>query len=281
MPHSTAFFEEFVVENAVVDWLKNTFNALTDVKFATTEPDASVIFQNHIADLVVETWMGGRLYVYLLDKEPKVRDLKATLKENSRSGIGTLFMMDAPLLPRHDDVIKVDDWQSALFHLNDTWIYTYQCAQDQQWSIQQVHFTPTTYADMYKCWHFTDFAIEACVVRDREFNEGIKGRWVIGDLASPQYKRRINYERVNHRYHYNTKQTHETTAKVPTDQLMKYYEMLGLGRNASEKEVKGAFRRMALKVHPDVSALPRPEAERRIKELNEAYEYIKEHNGWR
>jgi molecular chaperone DnaJ len=61
---------------------------------------------------------------------------------------------------------------------------------------------------------------------------------------------------------------------------MAYYQMLGIERNASEKEVKKAFRMMALRVHPDVSALPRVEAERRIKELNEAYEYIKDYHGW-
>jgi DnaJ-class molecular chaperone len=35
-----------------------------------------------------------------------------------------------------------------------------------------------------------------------------------------------------------------------------------------------------MQVHPDVSALPRPEAARRFKELNKAYEYLKEVHGW-
>jgi curved DNA-binding protein CbpA len=35
-----------------------------------------------------------------------------------------------------------------------------------------------------------------------------------------------------------------------------------------------------MQVHPDVSALPRTEAERRIKLLNEAYEFIKSYHGW-
>ena len=41
--------------------------------------------------------------------------------------------------------------------------------------------------------------------------------------------------------------------------------MLGVERSASEKEVKTAFRRLAMNIHPDVSALPRQEAERRVK----------------
>jgi hypothetical protein len=261
--------------------LRDKFNTIADVKHATTEPDPSVIFQNHIADVVIETWMGGRLYVYLVDHEPKVRDLKATLKENSRCGIGTLFIIDIALLPTHESDTRVEDWQEALFQLNDLWVYAYQITEQGDVHIHQVHFTPTTYAEYYHCWHFTDFVLEACVVRERHFDNGIKGNWYIGDLASPQYKRRINYERQNQRFHYSTKQTKTPASVIATDKLTQYYEMLGLKLDASEKEVKHAFRMMALKVHPDVSALPRQESERRIKELNEAYEYIKEHHGWR
>jgi hypothetical protein len=263
----------------VVQRLRDTFNALPDVRIASTDPDPGQIFQHHSADLVVDTWMGGRLHVYLINHEPKVRDLKATLKENTRNSIGTLFLVDAALLPAEQESFKVADWQFALFHLNDSWIYTYQLDEHGHVQVRQVHFAPTPYADYYRVWHLNDFTIEACVVRQREYDDGIRGQWFIGDLASPQYKRRINYERVHQRYHYSTRQTREV-AQLPTDQLMKYYQMLGLERSASEKEVKRAFRMMALKVHPDVSALPRQESERRIKELNEAYEYIKEYHGW-
>ncbi|MEL6407888.1 MAG: DnaJ domain-containing protein [Chloroflexota bacterium] len=64
------------------------------------------------------------------------------------------------------------------------------------------------------------------------------------------------------------------------DRLEKYYKLLGVQRDSSEKEIKQAFRKMALQVHPDVSALPRHEANARIKELNEAYNYIKDFHDW-
>lgn len=35
-----------------------------------------------------------------------------------------------------------------------------------------------------------------------------------------------------------------------------YYEVLGVDKNASEKEIKMAFRRLAKKYHPDVSKEP-------------------------
>ncbi len=48
-----------------------------------------------------------------------------------------------------------------------------------------------------------------------------------------------------------------------------YYEILGVGRDASESELKGAFRRLARQYHPDVNDAP--DAEDRFKEINEAY----------
>ena len=48
-----------------------------------------------------------------------------------------------------------------------------------------------------------------------------------------------------------------------------YYEVLGVPRNASEDNLKSAFRNLARKVHPDVS--DDPKAEEKFKEINEAY----------
>lgn len=52
-----------------------------------------------------------------------------------------------------------------------------------------------------------------------------------------------------------------------------YYERLGLARDASETEVKKAFRRLARELHPDVNAHD-PEAEEKFKAAAEAYEVL-------
>jgi molecular chaperone DnaJ len=52
-----------------------------------------------------------------------------------------------------------------------------------------------------------------------------------------------------------------------------YYEVLGLSRDASEEDIKRAYRRLARKYHPDANPND-PEAEERFKELNEAYEVL-------
>lgn len=54
-----------------------------------------------------------------------------------------------------------------------------------------------------------------------------------------------------------------------------YYEVLGLPRNATEAELKQAYRRLAMKFHPDRNPGD-PEAEAAFKEVKEAWEVLKE-----
>src|SRR5260221_7241210 len=52
-----------------------------------------------------------------------------------------------------------------------------------------------------------------------------------------------------------------------------YYESLGVPRNASDADIKKAFRKLARQYHPDV-AKDKKKSEEKFKEINEAYEVL-------
>ena len=52
-----------------------------------------------------------------------------------------------------------------------------------------------------------------------------------------------------------------------------YYEVLGVERSATDEEVKRAYRKLAVKFHPDKNP-DDPHAEEKFKELGEAYDVL-------
>src|SRR5579862_3617253 len=53
-----------------------------------------------------------------------------------------------------------------------------------------------------------------------------------------------------------------------------YYQVLGVPKNAAEKDIKSAYRKLARKWHPDANPNNAKEAEEKFKEISEAYEVL-------
>jgi molecular chaperone DnaJ len=56
--------------------------------------------------------------------------------------------------------------------------------------------------------------------------------------------------------------------------VSEFYALLGVARDATEAEIKKAYRKLAMEYHPDRN--PAPEAEARFKEITEAYEVLRD-----
>ena len=267
------------VPHPAAEDIKRRFRAIQDVKSATTKPDDHLTFRSREADVIVETWMNSRLYIYMVERAPKPRQIKAILKQNSGASIGTLFLVRCELLPGDGYCGKLQDWQDDLRALNLGAIHAYDAAGDEI-AILQVNLDETAQRGIFNVWHTRDFPCDAVSVRRRDVPGRIKGSWAIGDIASPRFKRRINEERARRRFHYRTREL-QGSAASPAERINAAYLALEIEVGAGQEAVKEAFRKLARQYHPDVSAHEKDEAERRFKEVKSAYDQIKSHRRWR
>ena len=53
-----------------------------------------------------------------------------------------------------------------------------------------------------------------------------------------------------------------------------YYEVLGVDKNADEAKIKKAYKRLAMKFHPDRNTDDKANAEAKFKEVRKAYDII-------
>lgn len=258
--------------------IASRFREVQDVKSASTRRAAGLTVLSYEPEIVVETWMNSRLYVYMIDRAPKSRTLKAILKQNSRASIGSLFLIDLSLLPGDGYCGRIQGWQDDLRVLNAGAIHAFGFGQSEV-RLAQVNLDETTQRNEFVVWHTRDFPFDAVSVRRRDCQTNIRGSWIIGDIASPKFKRRISEERAQQRFHYRTRRTQPADA-TSTEQISAAYLALEIEVGAGQEAVKEAFRKLAREYHPDVSAHEKGKAEQRFKEVKSAYDRIRSHRRW-
>ena len=266
------------MSRALAEAIRLRFANVQDVKFASARLDASLSSLTHEPDIAIETWMNSRIYLYLCGSAPKSRGIKAILKQNSKASIGSLFLVDSSLLPADGYCGKLQVWQDDLRALNLGAIQAYEWREGELRMIQ-VNLDETPQRNIFTVWHTRDFPLDAVAVRRRDYQTNIRGSWAVGDITSPQFKRRISDERAQQRFHYRTRGT-EALDVPGAGQISAAYLALEIEVGAGQEAVKEAFRKLARQYHPDVSQHETAEAERRFKEVKSAYDRIKSHRRW-
>ena len=273
-------------------WLADRFLAIDSVRSARVSSDG----------VAIHTWSGVIINTHVAAKPLKTRAIKRIVQENTRIGIGTLFLVDAEIVPDDGSRVVPDDGLTALHALFKDSVYTYR-QQDGDIRIGQVHFKAFNRSDEREVWYGPDLLVRhlPCYRVWVNAPQAIKGNWLIANFGTEAFWKQADYsagrDAFRRQQRHSSGETKYYTwssgwgdaagqgyttpaAPPPPSELDRSYQQLGLARTASDDEVKAAFRRLAREVHPDVSDLPKAEAEARFKLIYAAYSYIKAANGW-
>lgn len=260
-------------------------------------------------DIQAMTWSSLLINIYLFDHLEKARAIKRLVSENTRVGVGTLCLIDADIVPADGDRLTPDDMLTACHALFKDKLYTYRM-EGATPKIGQVHFKAFGRGDEREVWYGPDLDIRnlPCYRVTVPAPSTIKGDWLIAGFGTSAFWKTADYTagRDAFRQQQRTGYTRRATwgaSGWPGENYAEYdranaeaerermgvpvetrldacYRQLGVGRGASYDEVKAAFRKLARELHPDVSTLPKPEAEARFRTINEAYSYIRSAQGW-
>ncbi len=278
-------------------WLKGELEALVSVQRCLLGQSASVGMRVREPDLTVLMWTGVRVHIYILMEEIKSRTIKSIIQADTGIGISSLFIVAPHLLPPDHSLLTPPDWLMAIHTLTHERIYSY--AANGEPHLLQLHFEPTGITEQRRVMYGPAAAIHQLrYSRVTIRQSSIKGFWMVADFGNvpfwkddtaryqppprPQYgSRRVHQQERPASHHTRHSQSQPPAPPPPVrSRLELSYELLGVELSATRDEVKSAFRRMALKLHPDVSDLSKAEAEARFKALAEAYEYIKAEKKW-
>jgi DnaJ-domain-containing protein 1 len=272
-------------------WLKKQLEALVSVQRCSFTATSSLIARAHEPDLIVFMWTGVRIHIYIVTEPYKPRAIKTIIQADTNHGIGSLFIVNPAILPRHDEFLKPEEWLLAICALTRERIYTYKATQD---GLLSLRFEQIGLSENYRAVYDAPVVIRQLsysrvTVRPR----AVKGFWIIADFGSESgwkkqapvkdyYPPRSSQSTRQSSANSHSENNHrEIPPEPPTKtRLESAYELLGVKPDATREEIKSAFRKQAFLVHPDVSELEKPEAEARFKALTEAYEMIKSANDW-
>lgn len=277
------------------EWLKLQLDKTISVQ--------TTLLNTRHADLVVLCWSGVKIHLYMIDEAINTRAIKRTLQDNTETGVNSLFIINARLLPPNGERANIKDWLIALHKLNHDKIYSFRI-DDEAPHIFEIHFEDIVGSEDKKIWHGPDIDFSRLrSYRTYQSQRALKGDWLIADFGAQAFWKNTEYRTYQQqkddarRRHNQTRweswSGYQTWAGIDNDNdkaaqsnspirdhLSHCYLLLEVEQDATEDDIKKAYRQKAKLYHPDTSDLPKEEAHIKFQALNAAYEYIKAANGW-
>lgn len=261
-------------------WLRDRLTGLVSVQRAAFTQSSVSTDSVRDVDLIVYTWAGMTIHIHLIDEPTKTPKVRRIIENATGSAIPTLFMLDAALLPQHGERDQADRWYVPFQALANDRAYAY-VVSDSGPAVYPVQFKTVSRFEIEAIY---GAALELKQIRHYKINvkhNALKGYWLLADFETEISAKTSPFRTTAvPPFPNGGKASAHAAPSAPKTRLELSYELLGVVRTATREEVKAAFRKLAFEVHPDVSELPKPEAEARFKQLSEAYEYIKTANEW-
>ena len=264
-------------------WLREQLIQLVNVKRCSFGQASVTGDPVREADLVVYTWAGVMILIHLIDEPVKAPKIRRILENATGAGIASLFILDAAQLPRPGERIEGDKWYKVFQQLANERIDPYRVGTNGP-EIRPAQFMAVTRTESELRYGPAIPIQQIRYLRQTVKQAALKGYWLMADFETERSARNPAFrftdtgaQQPPHHQSANGKTALPETARTKLDAC---YEILGIKPTATREEARAAFRRLAFAVHPDVSQLPKDEAEARFKVLSEAYEYIKVTNSW-
>ncbi len=251
-------------------------------------------------DIVVQMWAGVVIHIHVIDEPIKVNKVRRIIENATDNGIPLMFLLDAARMPAAKAHIAIDQWYVPFQSLVDDRAYCYRLDEDNHPIIVPIQFRPYSRIELEVQYGTPLMITQIRHSRISVRQSTLKGFWLLADFESDTSAnaapvRRTDYS--NYQYsgprpsfqdmpHWEKVPSGDKTKQSPNPNLPQKsrlelaYEVLGISATTSKDEVRAIFRKLAFEVHPDVSTLPKAEAEARFKMLSEAYAFIKTANRW-
>lgn len=199
---------------------------------------------------------GQKVMLLLIERGMGLSEIRHYYLANTRRNVHTLMLLWVDMfLPRDGETYALDDWMQLLVALHGGKVYGYEVAGRDAFFFP-VHMMGTTPIRKVRYGNIVNYAaIGGKTVNT--LNPYMPGKWYVG-----------GFENDSQRYRSYTSSDRGTFA----DPLQRYFDTLGLPRNADEVAVKRAYRTLARLYHPDVNE--ETDSDERMKRINAAYTHI-------